>query len=431
MFTLPIELNGQQESIRFTQFPLTSKRQEYELECLLGRDADGEMSEACCKPQASSLLAAMLEFVRTGQPQLLADKGLVVVENPGNDVISRNITLLDPQAGEMYVIGSVGLLHFDKDAGALSLEDPVLDDTFNNYQSQHARNPGGVVYFSEKGLVGEINQTPLGVSFYNTTRYNLMQKIERTEKLRKQGIETPYYLAAGRIKNLGEGEWGFSIYKTALTPDYLMNLNLLVDESINLKPGCFDYLQQKYRMLGKLHREQGLTHGQPTVTNACITLAKETAGSTIACTLKDMDTLRRLPESTSKTMLEGPCPHNVGIKVKKSPHVAAMAYDLQVAITQEFNLLLIACQHIPDPKVKLQFVQYQFAKMIEAIAAGYGLNNAQQSQQIVGFCLKHFVNGMRQGNHFQTFNEVLGGLSAHALFGLSDKYKDQIEVVSV
>jgi hypothetical protein len=229
---------------------------------------------------------------------------------------------------------------------------------------------------------------------------------------------------------LGNGGWGFSIYKTPIQPDYLLNLKLYLDSSINLSELFLQYLKQKYAALRTLHDKVGCSHGQPTVENAGGLIVFDESGvGRGGCVLKDMDTLKPLPASHGKTILEGPCPYDIGVKMRKSPFVAAQTYDLQLALTQELNILLIASQQIPKIEVRLQFVQHQFGIILKAVCQGYGINGENEIPQIFSFCFRCFVQALNKGLDFNLFNEVLGGLCANAIFGLSARYSDQIEVV--
>lgn len=430
-FMLPLTINGLREEVRFANYPLINKRKTYDIELLRGLDAEGKISSRFEYPLEHSVEWTLLEFVKTGDPAILETRNLKIVENPGKDVISRNLTLLDPERCEMYVVGSIGLIQFDKDAETLTLENPILDQTFHDYQERYGRNPGGVMYISENGISGKENETPLGVSHLEGGPYNsLLEKVDKTQTIGALGIRTPDYLAVGRIKNLGKGEWGFSLYKTAIQPDYLKNLKLYLDQSVNFKDTFVQYLSAKYQTLRVLHEVAKRSHGQPTVENAggIIEFDDQMNGKG-ACILKDMDTLRPIPESLEKTILDGPCPQRIGINIRKSPHVAAQIYDLQLALTQELNILLIASKPMPNIKVKMQFLQYQFSIMVKAVCRGYGINTEEQSAQIVHFCFEHYVKALNKGLPFDEFNEVLGGLCANAMFGLSQLYQSQIEVV--
>ncbi|WP_197474794.1 hypothetical protein, partial [Oleiphilus sp. HI0079] len=147
------------------------------------------------------------------------------------------------------------------------------------------------------------------------------------------------------------------------------------------------------------------------------------------CILKDMDTLKPLPKSMNKSIVEGPCPQRIGINIRKSPHVAAQTYDLQLAVTQELNILLIASQQLPTLDVKFQFLKYQLSVMFTEICKAYRIVDAKQAPEILEFCLTYFVGAVQRGLKFDAFTEVLGGLFANAVFGFSAQYKDQIEVI--
>ena len=432
MSELLAEMNimGERQSVRFDNFPLVNNRMPYEVE-LLSEGAAGkrfEFSESAAPHE--TLEWCLLEFVKSADVSLLALHNLRIVESPGASVISRNITLVDTVNHVMYVIGGIGLVRFDDDRKVLTLNNPLLDQGYGVYQSARDRNPGGVVYITDEGVKSEDNATPLGVCYATQGPYSLVKKVEKTEQVRSAGIRTPDYLFVGRIKNLANGEWGFSVYKTPIQPDYLRNLRLYLDSTANFKAVFLEYLCCKYAALRVLHSSLGCSHGQPTVENAgAILVLNENGDAHGDCIIKDMDTLKPLPKSLVKSIIEGPCPQRVGINIKKSPHVAAQTYDLQLAVTQELNILLIASKQLPTLDVKLQFLKYQLSVVFGEICRAYNINEPNQTPAILKFCLSHFVRAVQKGLEFEAFTEVIGGLFANAVFGFSDQYKDQIEVV--
>ena len=116
--------------------------------------------------------------------------------------------------------------------------------------------------------------------------------------------------------------------------------------------------------------------------------------------------------------------------VRKSPKVAAIVNDLQVALTQEFNILLIAISALPNNEVKLKFLQYQYPILMNAICTAYGLLNQSQITQLIQFSLVNFSNSLKLGHGLSSCHEILGGLSAHAMLGLSHTFKNEIEFFS-
>ena len=428
-YTLSTTLNGQVEQINFPNLPLISTRAPYNIDLLMGLNDKHELSHTFESPKESSIEYALIEFVKTGDQTHLNAHQLIIVEHPREQVISRNLTLLDPINNEMYVLGSVGLVSFRSEDNTLILSDPVLDESFHDHQDKHNRNPGGVVYISEAGVQSEDNATPLGVSYIEHGPYSLLKKIEKTLTVQKAGINTPKYLFAGRIKNLGQGQWGFSIYKTPIQPDYLKSFTLYLDASLNLKTNFLEYLNAKYKALRTLHDVAACSHAQPTIENAGCVIDINNEVGTISCILKDMDTLRPLPKSKSKTIIEGPCPQRIGINIKKSPFIAAQTYDLQLAITQELNIVVVSARAVKDNDQRLKYIQHQFSHMMQEICKGYGINEASQIPQITRFCFAHFINGLKRGHPLECFHDVLGGLAANAIFGFSKRYQDQIEVI--
>lgn len=429
-YRIEMQISNENQSVCFDNFPLENCRAPYEIELLpIGNEA---RTPECHSSTAveKAIESCLLEFVKSGDSALLCKHELVLVESPGVSEISRNITLVHPKSNSMYVIGGIGLVRFDSKRKVLTLNDPLLDREYGEYQRKHGRNPGGVIYVSDEGVEDEDNATPLGVSYATKGPYSLISKIEKTKNVARSGIRTPRYLCAGRITNLDKGEWGFSIYTTPLQPDYRRNLRLYLDSTANFKPVFIEYLSRKYAALWELHSGLGYSHGQPTIENAGAILVFDDQGIVHGdCILKDMDTLKPLPKSMNKSIVEGPCPQRIGINIRKSPHVAAQTYDLQLAVTQELNILLIASQQLPSLDVKFQFLKYQLSVMFTEICKAYRIVDAKQAPEILEFCLTYFVGAVQRGLKFDAFTEVLGGLFANAVFGFSAQYKDQIEVI--
>ncbi len=427
---LKIQTNGCEEEIRFRNFELINKRTAYELEQTFGLDAnnklvnDGSFQEF----PTDTIENDLLEFLKTGDPTYLISKGLWVTENPGKDEISRNIAFFDPNTYTSYTVGGIGLIRLEKEI--LYLEDPIFQTSFHKYQLKKGNNEGGTTYFTNNGKVNKNNSTPVGVAYYEQGPYNLIDKIAQTELLKSKGFNTPQYIAAGKIKNLLKSEFGFSIYKTKLTHDYLLNLGFYLDKKVNFKTNFFNYIEAKYKQLAKLHFHLQLTHGQPTVTNAEGEISLENDGFKIGCIIKDLATLTSIPDKTQKIITEGPTPYNIKASVKKSPKVAAIVNDLQIALTQEFNILLIAMSALPNDDIKYRFIHYQYPIAMRAIAKAYGLLTEQAIEQLINFSLNHFRNSLKLGHNIARCHEILGGLSAHAMLGLSPDFQDQIEFIS-
>jgi len=429
---IEIQVNDQSETIRFTSFDLATKRQAYTIEQTFGLNQKNMIIEGkeITPFSADSTEQALLNFVETGDPHELFNRGLWLTENPGKDEISRNLSFYDPSTNIEYTLGGIGLVRLDKDQNKLYLEDPILDTSFHNYQTKKGNNQGGTIYFSDKGKQSKHNTTPVGVSYYAQGPYNLRDKIKKTCGMQEQGFNTPIYLAAGIITNLANQEFGFSIYKTNLTHDYLLNLGLYLDKSINFKLSYFQYLTSKYQQLSKLHLSLQQTHGQPTITNAVGVINCTDGKHSLSCVIKDLATLKPLPSQTKKTILESPCPQDIKGQVKKSPRVAAIVNDLQIALTQEFNILLIAINALPNDQIRINFLNYQYPILMSTICEAYGLLQQAEINQLIKFSFSQFMKSLSLGYKLGSCNEVLGGLSAHAMLGLSAKFRDEIEFMA-
>lgn len=422
--------NNNTEEVRFKSFELINKRMPYILEQTFGLDSQKKLSNNSKHQEFpdNSVEQILLEFIKTADPTGILKKGLWITENPGKDEISRNISIFDPVNNTTYTIGGIGLVRLENDI--LYLENPIFETSFHKYQLKKGNNEGGTTYFTSKGKISKNNTTPVGVTYYEKGPYNLCEKIDKTEQLKGKGFNTPQYIAAGKIKNLLNGEFGFSIYKTQLTYDYLLNLSLYIDKNINFKSNFFQYIDSKYKQLAKLHFNLNLTHGQPTITNAEGEINLENGIYKFTCVIKDLATLTTIPDQKQKIITEGPTPYNINAKVKKSPKVAAIINDLQIALTQEFNILLISMSALPDEGVQFKFLKYQYPIIMKSIAKAYGLLPDQTIEQLINFSITHFMNSLKLGHSISLCNEILGGLSAHAMLGFAPAYMNEIEFIN-
>ena len=379
--SITIHSKGSDEQVRFKCFSLINRRMPYTLEHTIASDLD---------TRPNTVEQMLLRFVETGDPSELSGKGLWVTENPGKDEISRNICFFDVSSNICYTVGGIGLVRLEASENTLYLENAMLETNFQEYQQKKGNNEGGSTFFTDAGRVSNRNTTPVGVAYYEKGPYNLVDKISKTNQLKDQGFNVPEYISAGRITNLMGGEFGFSIYKTQLTQDYLHNLGLYLDKDINFKANFFEYIEAKYKQLGRLHFELKCSHGQPTITNAVGEICLRDGEYRFDCVIKDLATLSPLPTEGLKTIVEGPCPQKINATVKKSPRVAAIVNDLQIALTQEFNILLVAMSPLPNDEVKLEFLQYQYSRLMKAICIAYGLLPSNSVQQVIGFSIKFY-----------------------------------------
>lgn len=427
---IKIASNGNNEHIRFKSFKLINKRKAYSIEQTFGLNSNNTLIKNGIYKEfpKDSAEHELIEFIKSGDPSNLITKGLLITENPGKDEISRNIAFYDPKTNTSFTVGGIGLIRLDDDV--LYLENPILKTSFHKYQLKNGNNEGGTIYFTNKGKTYKNNTTPLGVSYYEQGPYNLVEKIEKTEMVKQKGFNTPQYIAAGKIKNILNGECGFSIYKTQLTHDYLLNLGLYLDKNVNFKTNFFHYIESKYKQLASFHFDLKLSHGQPTVTNAEGEIYLDNGIYRFNCIIKDLATLSPIPEESQKIITEGPTPYNIGASVKKSPKVAAIINDLQIALTQEFNILLIAMSALPNDDIKFRFLQYQYPIAMRSIAKAYNLLTDQAIEQLISFSMNHFINSLKIGHKISLCNEILGGLSAHAMLGLSEEFKNEIEFIN-
>ena len=64
----------------------------------------------------------------------------------------------------------------------------------------------------------------------------------------------------------------------------------------------------------------------------------------------------------------------------------------------------------------------------KAICSAYGMHTEDIISQLTNFSFNHFIESLRKGYSLKESNEILGGLTAHAMVGFSDKFKNEIEV---
>jgi len=419
---------GFNEQIRFSPYTLTSERGEFDITQEYGLNKEGLISKNFIPFEENSVEALLIDVIRDGNVERLVERDLIYNERPSKGEISRNLAVYDPETNFCYTIGGLGLIKPVKnDHTRFVLNDPELNQIYSKYQGKRGKSVGGTCYFSDEGLKFSTNMSKLGTMEYNSGPYHIVRKIEESAKLASKGINTPEFIAAGPINSLDDGRFGFSIYRSQLTPEYMLNLSLYLGEQGQFKGNFREFIASKYQQLSKLHHEIGDTHGQPTNTNSLVEIKKSKDKVELVCQIKDFETNHPVPTNTSKTITEGICPIKIGMTVKKSPHVAAMIYDLQLAISQECNVLFLPLQSINDNDVKLQYINQQALKLIEMIVVAYNVN-PENVNGIQNFTLNALINAMKKGVDISLYNQILGGLIAHAIFGFSKQYANQIEV---
>lgn len=432
--TIHLCVNGLPDIVRFSPFNLSSERMRFELEQTYGLDSNGNFSTDFVPFAADSTEQFLMDVMASGDVEKLAERGLLICERPLKKYVARSLAVFDPKTFLYYTLGGIGSLMPDPDdVKTFVLKDPSPDIPYREYLTSNDLEVPGTCFFSEQGMESFPNASRLGVFAYEEGRYHMLKKTLENEEVKQQGISTPDFIAIGRISNIDSGKWGFSIYRSYLTPEYLLNLNLFWDDQGQLKQNYFLYLDSKYRQLGVMHREIGKSHGQPTNTNTLAELIPRNSGVpndfSIRCQVKDYETLTNIPSNSQKIIDDGICPINLGLNVRKSPHAAAMIYDLQLALTQEFNVLVIPLRSTDNVHDKLNYILVQSSKIIPTVARAYGINPDAQHQDLINFCFKNMLDAFHRNVPLDRYNELLGGLLAHALFGFSPSYQDQIEIV--
>jgi len=114
--------------------------------------------------------------------------------------------------------------------------------------------------------------------------------------------------------------------------------------------------------------------------------------------------------------------------VKKSPHVAAMIYDLQHALTQELNILFMPTRFIKQPQEKFNYIANQSARLLRVVASSYGVGSEKAAQEAIDFAVHRYFDAIKQGVSMDRYNEMIAGLFVHKFFALSADYAAQIDI---
>lgn len=428
-FSVDCTVNGAAETIRFSPYALRSERMAFELDQTYGLDTEGKLSQQFESFAESSTEALLLSCLKSGDVDALKTAGLVLYERPKKGDISRNLSVYDPKTGLSFTLGGVGLIRPEQDdETAFVLDNPMLDKEFGAYQKARGQNEGGTRLVTEEGFKSITNRSVVGVVAYDSGPYNIVRKVTETERMHALGITTPQFIAAGRILNLAEGQYGFSIYRSALTPEYMLNLSLYLDQNAQFKKNYQVFLESKYQQLAKMHREIGESHGQPSVTNTLSQIDVSTTSDNLCCQIKDFQTNQPIPRNTQKIIEDGLCPVKLPFSVKKSPHVAAMIYDLQHALTQELNILFMPTRFIKQPQEKFNYIANQSARLLRVVANSYGVGSEKAAQEAIDFAVHRYFDAIKQGVPMDRYNEMIAGLFVHKLFALSADYAAQIDI---
>jgi hypothetical protein len=427
--SIEITINGSPQIIRFSPYRLTSIRDTFDITQEYGLDEQGNISKDFIPFSKDSREQILLDTIITDDIKKLIKNGFILNERPSRGEISRNLAVYDPSTEYSYTIGGIGFIRPDADDHThFELCNPDLTQTFSIYQKKQGMHEGGSRFITEEGFTELTNISNLGTIEYNHGPYHVVRKVLENEKLKKLGINAPTFIAAGPINNLMDGKYGFSIYRSALAPEYMLNMSMYLDKNANLNNNYSLFLKSKYQQLAHLHREIGESHGQPSNTNTLAELTKEDNDYIIKCQVKDFETNHPTPKNINKIIDDGICPEKIGVDVKKSPHIAAMIYDMQIALTQELNVLFIPLRMINHNDTKIKYICAQTPFIIHNVIAAYGINKGQD-QEIINFTLHHFMSAVKKGIPISAYSDVIGGVLAHALFGFSERYKNQIEIL--
>ncbi len=429
-YSFTCKVNGVDELIRFSPYRITSMRSEFNISQEYGLDSEGKLSTDFVPFESGSVEALMMDVLRSGEVEQLRDAGLVFYERPPTGSISRNLAVYDPKTGLSYTIGGLGFIAPDaNDKTHFLLKDPLLDDTYGAYQKRHGQNVGGTKLVSDDGFKTVANHSVVGAVEYKSGTYQVVRKIQETERMKGLGINAPTFIAAGPILNIADGKYGFTIYRSHLTPEYLLNISLYLDQGANFKKNFEVFLKSKYSQLAHMHRGLGESHGQPSNTNTLCQIKVFEEEDNLSCQIKDFQTNQALPSKRTKTIEDGLCPIASGYIVKKSPYVAAMIYDLQHSLTQELNVLFVPSRFIKDVQQKFNYLTNQSARLLRVVAGSYGIADIKIAQEAIDFAVHRYLELLKHGTPMDKYNEVIAGIFAHKLFELSSEYGEEVEII--
>lgn len=429
LFTIKCKINGIEEVINFLHFTVESHRSAFDIEQTYGLDNDGLLSKEFIPFRDGSAEQLILDFIKTGDVSQLLNSGVVLFDRPLRGEISRNIALFDPKTGYSYTVGGIGLISATENPAHFVLSDPPTDQKFGDYQKKKGNQVGGVHYFSEDGMKSEKNTSVVGVFEYDTGPYNLIKKMHESERLKTLGINTPTYIAGGVIKNIGQSRFGFTIYRNYLTPEYLPNLGLYIDNQGQFKQHLLTYLESKYAQLYLLHTIIKESHGQPTVTNTLSEIDICKTDNNLKCQIKDFQTNKPIPKNTNKIIPDGISPTPTGWLALKSPHAAAQIYDLQLAILQDFNVVNTLQRHITNIQDRFDFISNRCAQMLLLVNKAYPVCTETECLDAINFSIQCFYEHLQRTSDFSQFNFVISGAFAHKAFANSRMFSDQVELI--
>jgi len=422
-------INGIPETIRFSPFTMESERSPYTVEQEYGLDRDGNFSTSFVPFEDGTIEKLLMDFVQDGDIQALTDAGIILCERPEAGNISRNIALFDPKSGFSYTVGGIGLIKPTKDPIHFILSDPLFDEEYGAYQKKRKNPVGGTQWFTEEGMTGTINTSIVGTLEYNSGPYHAVRKALENEKLKEKGLNCPQFIAAGPITSIADSKFGFTIYRSNLTPEYFLNLGLYIDQRGNLKQNYFTYLESKYSQLFKLHNELNESHGQPSITNTLTEIGIFESENNLACQIKDFETNQPIPVNKKRVILDGLSPTPTGWVCKKSPHAAAQLYDVQLSVLQEFNVIHFIKDQIKNPQDKFNFIQNQCARILFAVSKVYPISTENECKAAIEFAMKCFLEHLQRTGDFSQYNYVISGAFAHKWFANSKRFGKQVEII--
>jgi hypothetical protein len=178
-----------------------------------------------------------------------------------------------------------------------------------------------------------------------------------------------------------------------------------------------------------LHNEINESHGQPTATNTLAEINILNKENNLVCQIKDFATNQLIPKNKKKIIKDGISPVPTEWICKKSPHVGAQIYDIQLGTLQEFNVLNGTIDRIVNQQERFNFIANQTARILLKICAVYPICSEAKYNEAIEFSIKCFYEHLKRTGDFGCYNYIISGAFAHRFFGNSGRFHKQVEFI--
>lgn len=424
------KLNGQGIDVVIKTAEIVSRRRPFNIK-LTHAIQDGETIKEISvdKTRLGNEESAFLRFIETGCPTELQELGFECIDDVESNQVARSASFINVKTCATYTICGIGLIKKEPESNGLMLLDPEVDNTYGEYQEKIKSGLGGTKFFNENGWQVSKNTVPLGCAYYEETDYSIKRKIKETLSYAGKGIQTPEFILAGQILDLGNEEFGFYVYKSGINPGFMENLHLFISDNGKFSLIYLAYLECKYKQLYKIHEDIKETHGQFTVTNTPLNFDERHELKDI-CQIKDFDTNRRIPESKERVLIDGICSKKTGWYVSISARVAAKVYDIHLSLLQEMYVLQKYIAKLENDQTKFDYIANQVAGLMITILKHYPLiNDEKVEKEVVMFGIKVFHKSLLLGEKIENFNFILSGAMAHAMYYFSKQNDGEIMMI--